>query len=106
MRDSSVRTHRDSNSLFLLRAKRANPDDVLRTFAVTLVIIGSLFAMTAGFSSAQIAPIVGLFGTIIGYITGRRTADDDLDVPHRPPVNQRKNKSEGRVAGVRTDHRC
>src|ERR1700716_1769398 len=52
----------------LLKSRRASPDDILRTFAVTLVIIGSLFSMTAGFSSAQIAPVIGLFGTIVGYI--------------------------------------
>lgn len=57
----------------LFRKREATPDDILKTLAVVLVIIGSLFTMTAGFSSAQIAPIIGLFGTIVGYIIGRRS---------------------------------
>ena len=66
---------------WLYRSRNATPDDILKTVAVVLIVIGSLFAMTAGFSSAQIAPIIGLFGTIIGYVIGRRSdsADNKAD---------------------------
>jgi len=69
--------------IFLLyRRRHATPEDILKTIAVVLVVIGSLFAMTAGFSSAQIAPIIGLFGTIVGYVIGRRSdARENLQGP-------------------------
>lgn len=43
----------------------------LKITTVTLVISGTLFIITAGFSSEQIAPAMGLFGTITGYLLGR-----------------------------------
>ena len=46
-------------------------EDALRVFAVTLIIIGTLFFITAGFNSTQIAPAMGLFGTVAGYLLGR-----------------------------------
>jgi hypothetical protein len=46
-------------------------EDALRVFAVTLIIIGTLFFITAGFDSTQIAPAMGLFGTVAGYLLGR-----------------------------------
>ncbi len=55
----------------LLRNRNAPAEDILKVFAVTLVIIGTLFAIVAGFDSRQIAPAMGLFGTIAGYILGR-----------------------------------
>jgi hypothetical protein len=56
----------------LLRSKRASSDDILKPFCVTLVIVGSMFLVTAGFSSQQIAPAFGLFGTVVGYVIGHR----------------------------------
>jgi len=56
----------------LLRKKNVRAEDTLRVYAVTLVIVGTLFAITAGYGSEQIAPAMGLFGTIAGYLLGRR----------------------------------
>jgi hypothetical protein len=50
---------------------RLKPEDTLRSFALTLVIIGTVFFIVAGFDSQQIAPAIGLFGTIAGYMLGR-----------------------------------
>jgi len=47
------------------------PEDILRVSAVTLIIIGTLFFIAAGFDSNQIAPAMGLFGTVAGYLLGR-----------------------------------
>jgi len=55
----------------LLRVRNLKAEDTLRTFGVVLIIMGTLFAITAGFSSVQIAPALGLFGTIAGYLVGR-----------------------------------
>ncbi|NEK16202.1 hypothetical protein [Rhizobium leguminosarum] len=46
------------------------PEDVLRLIVTTLVVCGTLFFLAAGFSSEQIAPAVGLFGTVVGYLLG------------------------------------
>ena len=57
----------------ILRARNVNAEETLRVYAVTLIIVGTLFAITAGFDSNQIAPAMGLFGTIAGYVLGRRS---------------------------------
>ncbi len=48
------------------------PEQLLPISAVTLVVVGGLFLMTAGFTLNQIAPVIGLYGSIIGYILGTR----------------------------------
>lgn len=59
--------------LLLRRMPKLRPEDTLRVFAVTLIILGTLFFITAGFDSKQIAPAMGLFGTVAGYLLGRST---------------------------------
>lgn len=46
------------------------PDDVLRVVITTIIVCGTLFFLAAGFSSEQIAPAIGLFGTVAGYLLG------------------------------------
>jgi hypothetical protein len=62
--------------LFLLvRSRRIPADAILRTITVPLVVIAALFMVTAGFSTSDVAPVIGLLGTIVGYLLGdRRTA--------------------------------
>lgn len=55
----------------LRRIRNLRAEDTLRTFGVVLIIMGTLFAITSGFSSSQIAPALGIFGTIAGYLLGR-----------------------------------
>jgi drug/metabolite transporter (DMT)-like permease len=57
--------------LMLRRLTKLKAEDVLRVFAVTLILIGTLFFIVAGFDSNQIAPAMGLFGTVAGYLLGR-----------------------------------
>ena len=40
---------------------------------LTLVITAGLFLITSGYSQQQIAPMIGLLGTIAGYLLGRAT---------------------------------
>lgn len=49
----------------------------IKMSTVTLVIIGTLFVITAGFDSEQIAPAMGLFGTICGYLLGKESGKKD-----------------------------
>jgi hypothetical protein len=57
---------------FMLRGlPKLKAEDILRVFAVTLILVGTLFFIAAGFDSTQIAPAMGLFGTVAGYLLGR-----------------------------------
>jgi len=38
---------------------------------LTLMVFASLFALTAGYTEQQISPIIGLFGTLAGYVLGK-----------------------------------
>jgi hypothetical protein len=73
----------------LLARTKTNPSDIMRVLAVTLILVGSLFLITAGYSSNQISPVSGLFGTVAGYLLGRtqrksrKKASTPLDV-HKP----------------------
>jgi hypothetical protein len=55
----------------LLSKTDSKPTDVMRVLAVTLILVGGLFLITAGFDSDQISPVSGIFGTIAGYLLGK-----------------------------------
>jgi hypothetical protein len=57
---------------FVLRAKSASADDAIRAYSITLIIIGTMVLICAGYSNDQIAPAMGLFGTVAGYLLGRK----------------------------------
>jgi hypothetical protein len=56
----------------ILIKKEASADDAIRAYALVLIIIGTMVLICAGYSNDQIAPAVGLFGTIAGYLIGRK----------------------------------
>ncbi|HJQ38194.1 MAG TPA: hypothetical protein VKB93_13745 [Thermoanaerobaculia bacterium] len=60
------------------------PQSILSFFGVPLIIVAAVFLVVAGFSDKQISPVIGLLGTIAGYLLGRgvdgsapRSRDDD-----------------------------
>ncbi len=55
----------------LFYRQKADVEEAFKYFIVTLIIIGSLFLVTAGYGNQQIAPILGLLGTIAGYLLGK-----------------------------------
>lgn len=55
-----------------LRTKQGTAEDVIRAYTITLIIIGTLVLIVAGYSNDQIAPAMGLFGTIAGYLLSRK----------------------------------
>ena len=57
----------------VIKAGTFKPDDSIKLLAVTLIVISTLFIITAGFDSEQIAPAMGLFGTVAGYMLGKAT---------------------------------
>ncbi|MEL7123663.1 MAG: hypothetical protein AAFO07_29745 [Bacteroidota bacterium] len=57
--------------VYLFNRTKGDIDTAFKYFVVTLIIIGSLFLVTAGYGNEQIAPILGLMGTIAGYLLGK-----------------------------------
>lgn len=57
--------------VFLLRNSTSETEGILRMIVVTLIVVSGLFVITAGLSSQQIAPVIGLYGAIIGYLLGK-----------------------------------
>jgi hypothetical protein len=65
----------------LLWRANGNADDILKNITITLVITLGICALTIGYDQAQISPIIGLFGTIIGFLLGRRDTLPAANVP-------------------------
>jgi predicted MFS family arabinose efflux permease len=63
--------------LLLRPVVRDRTNEISRTFIVSLIIIGTLALITSGYDSSQIAPALGLFGTIAGYLLGKSDRRDD-----------------------------
>lgn len=47
-----------------------HPNSMLRFMGLTLIMTSALFLVTAGYSAEQMAPAMGLLGTIAGYLLG------------------------------------
>ncbi|WP_298157146.1 hypothetical protein [Flavobacterium sp.] len=48
-----------------------SPQDTIKFILVSVIVIGSLYLITAGYTNDQIAPAMGLLGTIAGYLLGK-----------------------------------
>lgn len=62
--------------LLLARTERATPQ-VMRFYVVIVLVVGTLLVVSSSFSTRQIAPVVGFFGTVAGYLLGRSDKKDD-----------------------------
>jgi len=56
---------------FLINRSNEALTNSLKYLSISLIIVGSLFLVTAGYGNTQIAPIIGLLGTVAGYLLGR-----------------------------------
>ncbi len=56
----------------LLRRISCTPEQLLRIFGITLIVIGAMLMVPAGFNAQAIAPAMGLLGTIAGYLLSQR----------------------------------
>lgn len=61
--------------------KGKNPDELLKIFGTSLIIVMAIFLVVAGYSDQQIAPVMGLMGTIAGYLLGKGTKSEKEDNP-------------------------
>jgi hypothetical protein len=59
---------------YLVRSGQ-NTESVLRIFGTILIIMVSVFLVVAGYNDTQIAPVMGLLGTIVGYLLGKDTKE-------------------------------
>ena len=62
--------------LWLVRTDRATPL-ILRLYVIIILVFGTLLVVSSSYSTQQIAPVVGFFGTIAGYLLGRSDRSND-----------------------------
>ncbi|MDO9068610.1 MAG: hypothetical protein Q7W05_09150 [Deltaproteobacteria bacterium] len=51
-------------------------EDVLRIFGTILIVMMAVFLVVAGYTDTQVAPVMGLLGTIAGYLLGKETKEN------------------------------
>ncbi|MEM1215790.1 MAG: hypothetical protein AAGJ82_08910 [Bacteroidota bacterium] len=56
---------------YIISRRDEPPSQSLKYLSISLIIVGALFLVTAGYGNSQIAPIIGLLGTVAGYLLGR-----------------------------------
>jgi hypothetical protein len=66
--------------------KDATPNHVLQLFGMLTTIVLAVFLITTGYTGDQIAPVVGLLGTLAGYMVGRGVSSEieDTKQPAQP----------------------
>ena len=50
---------------------------LMRIYVVIILVFGSLLVVSSGYATDQIAPVIGFFGTIAGYLLGRSEQSSD-----------------------------
>ena len=68
-------------------------ESVLRIFGTILIIISALFLIVAGYSDKQIAPVLGLLGTIAGYLLGKE--ENKRDDAKKDEIKLERKDSDG-----------
>lgn len=61
--------------MVLTKLNKIDSHDSIKFILITLIITGTLFLITAGYSNNQIAPAMGLLGTIAGYLLGKQKTE-------------------------------
>lgn len=60
-----------SIAVFCYLSRSGFTDLSARIFVIILLVFGTLLVVSSAYSSEQIAPVVGFFGTVAGYLLGR-----------------------------------
>lgn len=69
-----------------LVVRRGITQGVLRLICVPLIVVAAVFLMVVGYDDDQLTPIVGLLGTIAGYLLGRTDSPVSGAAPQRAPA--------------------
>jgi hypothetical protein len=65
--------------VFYLMVRGQRPSEFhMRVYVILVLVFGTLLVVSSSYATAQIAPVVGFFGTIAGYLLGK------TDRPHDP----------------------
>ncbi|MBD3807119.1 MAG: hypothetical protein IE880_00220 [Epsilonproteobacteria bacterium] len=48
------------------------PSEILKTFGIPLIVVSSVFIVITGLEMTKLTPVIGLLGTIAGYLLGRQ----------------------------------
>ena len=64
---------------WLMRDMKPSADSILKVFGTVLIITGALFLVVAGYSDEQMAPVMGLLGTLAGYLLGKNAGNGSSD---------------------------
>jgi hypothetical protein len=70
-------------SAFIIYKHGTDLNFLFKYFIIILVIIASVVLMSVGYDKDQVAPAIGLFGTIAGYLLGK--ADVPPKAANNPP---------------------
>lgn len=65
--------------LFFRARERVSASDIMRTFSVTLILVGVVALLGIGYDQQQVQPAIALFGTLLGYLLGRGERRDQLE---------------------------
>jgi hypothetical protein len=71
-------------TMAVLMIRKSPAGEVLRLFTVPMVIVAAVFLVVTGFSTQQITPVIGLLGTLAGYILGVQSQKGDGKPPLPP----------------------
>ena len=64
-------------SYVAIKSEAIANSDFRRYFLVIVLVTGTLLLVATGYDDRQIAPVIGFFGTIVGYILGRSNSSRD-----------------------------
>ena len=58
-------------ALLLRKEQNLDSEKVLRLIGVPVIVICAVYILILGYNKEQITPVIGLFGTLAGYLLGR-----------------------------------
>ncbi len=59
----------------------ASESTVLRVYGMLTIIVMAVFLVVAGYDAQQMGPVIGLLGTLAGYLVGRSNSTDSKQPP-------------------------
>jgi hypothetical protein len=73
-----------------LSVRRIDKDTILKIVVIPMIVMSGVFLIVAGYSESQISPMVGLLGTIVGYVLGTNSTRPQDDGKSKDPIEARR----------------